>query len=92
MDNEQRDYAEEEYNRLLIEKQESADWPECTKCGEPIDYCQGHGNIYAWCPWCQSDDAEDYSPHLCRAHLAEYEGLSVDELDRRDREEAYDLL
>ncbi len=58
-------------------------------CGDPTDYCQGHGEK---CPWCQSDDAEDYSPNLCRAHLAEYEGLSVDELDRRDQEEAYDLL
>ena len=100
----QRDYAEEEYNRRLMreESEEECDcedhaeyednWSRCAECGDPIDYCQGHADIYARCPWCQSDDAEDYSPDLCRAHLAEYEGLSVDELDRRDKEEAWDLL
>jgi hypothetical protein len=64
----------------------------CTECDDPIDYCQGHADIYAKCPWCQNDAVEDYDPNLCRAHLAEYEGLSIDEMDRRDREEAYDLL
>ena len=66
---------------------------ECSECGEPIDYCQGHGAIYAQCPWCQEVETDDPdTDKLCRTHLAEYEGLSVDELDRRDREEAYDLL
>lgn len=64
----------------------------CPECGDPIDYCQGHGDVYAKCPWCQDDDTDEYSPDLCRAHLAEYEGLSVDELDRRDDEERMELL
>jgi len=51
---------------------------------DPFDY----GN----CPWCIDRDTDEYSEKLCRAHLAEYEGLSVDELDRRDKEEAWDLL
>jgi hypothetical protein len=47
------------------------------------------------CEWCRdpgSDNDEPDTGALCRPHLAEYEGLSVAELDRRDREEATDLL
>lgn len=89
LNDDERDYAEEQYNAALMHED---DTPRCAECGDWIDYCQGHGDIYRQCPWCQSEDAEDYSPKLCRFHLAEYEGLSVDELDRRDREEAKDLL
>jgi len=99
MDNdEQRDYAEEEYNlRLLTEEHDTDNCDccyvsKCAECSEPIDYCQGHADIYARCPWCNDDDTDEYSEKFCRAHLAEYEGLSVDELDRRDAEEAKDLL
>lgn len=39
------------------------------------------------CPWCQGKDTD--SPEgLCRGHLAEYEGLSVAQMDRRDAEQA----
>ncbi len=46
------------------------------------------------CAWCQ-DPHGDYDPvdperELCIDHLAEYEGVSVDELDRMDREQAAD--
>lgn len=45
------------------------------------------------CEWCRGSNEDAQSPEtLCRAHLAEYEGLSIDELNRRDREEAWDLL
>lgn len=42
------------------------------------------------CPWCADPNADDdIDPELlCRMHLAEYEGLSLDELDRRDAEQA----
>lgn len=40
------------------------------------------------CPWCtgSDDDEPDYDT-LCLAHQAEYEGLSINELERRDREQ-----
>lgn len=46
------------------------------------------------CEWCVNPNAGDAtSPEtLCRWHEAEYEGVSVDELDRRDREQAHELL
>lgn len=49
------------------------------------------------CLWCRVPDSEDIDDPatLCRDHEAEWEGLSVDELDRRDREwraEELDLL
>lgn len=42
------------------------------------------------CEWCANPDAGDAQrpEDLCRTHEAEYEGLSVNELDRRDREQA----
>lgn len=44
-----------------------------------------------FCPWCLNPDADENTPgvpdRLCRAHEAEYDGLTVDELDRRDREQ-----
>ena len=48
------------------------------------------------CPWCRTPDS-DYEPmdperELCRAHLAEHEGLSLDGLDRMEREQAADRL
>jgi hypothetical protein len=40
------------------------------------------------CPWCNGSDNDDPDPStLCRTHEAEYEGLSVAELDRRDDEQ-----
>ena len=48
------------------------------------------------CIWCQAPDSdqEPMNPEgqLCRGHLAEYEGLSLDGLDRMDAELAADLL
>lgn len=42
------------------------------------------------CPWCKDENASDDvdTRLLCRGHLAEYEGLSVYELDRMEREQA----
>lgn len=52
------------------------------------------GNV-TWkpsCEWCAGSEEDAERPEdLCRAHQAEYEGLSENELDRRDREEAMDL-
>jgi pyruvate-formate lyase-activating enzyme len=45
------------------------------------------------CPWCKNYDAAtgDEDPRdLCRSHLAEYEGLSEDELDRMEYEQAFE--
>ena len=46
------------------------------------------------CEWCVNPDADDAADpdKLCRAHLAEYEGLSVNELDRMVSEQTYDLM
>lgn len=44
------------------------------------------------CPWCAGSEADSPDPELlCRTHQAEYEGLSVAALDRRDAAEAADL-
>jgi hypothetical protein len=42
------------------------------------------------CPWCLNPRAtDDIDPELlCRVHEAEWDGLSLSELDRRDREES----
>lgn len=49
----------------------------------------------ARCPWCAGSYSDDDDPEtLCRTHLAEYEGLSVAELDRMEAEQAaeyYDI-
>lgn len=98
MDNdEQRDYDEEAYNARLPEEEaeeEAEDESrigECHICGEPIDYCLGH-SARDTCPWCVDENAEEYSTLLCRPHLAEYEGLSENELDRMESEQATELL
>ena len=52
------------------------------------------------CPWCKDglsspfepEDEDDALMHLCTGHAAEYAGMSVDEMDRRDSEESYDML
>jgi hypothetical protein len=52
------------------------------------------------CPWCKDgltspfepEDEEDAEMSLCRGHAAEYAGLSLDGMDRRDQEEMYDYL
>lgn len=51
--------------------------------------CEDHTE----CEWCNdSDNDEPDTDNLCRAHLAEYEGLSVDELDRMEDEQARELM
>lgn len=52
------------------------------------------------CAWCKDglsspfepEDSDDADMHLCRGHVAEYEGLSLDGLDRMESEQAYDYL
>jgi hypothetical protein len=53
------------------------------------------------CPWCvaypqmsdfEPEDDEDAEMTLCRGHLAEFSGLSLDGLDRMESEQLYDLL
>lgn len=41
------------------------------------------------CEWCIDSNADDamYPEYLCHMHLAEYEGLSEAEMDRRDSEQ-----
>lgn len=50
----------------------------------------------ASCTWCINPDSDEEPANpereLCRSHWAEYEGLSLDGLDRMEREEAADLL
>lgn len=50
----------------------------------------------AACPWCAVpyDQAPEYPDEdtLCRPHLAELYCTTVAELDREEREQAYDLL
>ena len=43
------------------------------------------------CLWCAGSDAEDPGPNACRPCLAEYEGMSVAELDRMEAEQAAEL-
>lgn len=50
------------------------------------------------CPWCldpesefEPFDSDDADQTLCRAHVAEYEGLSLDGLDRMESEQAKDM-
>lgn len=52
-----------------------------------------------YCPWCLDQtsefepfDSDDADATLCRAHVAEYEGLSLDGLDRMEAEQAKDFL
>jgi pyruvate-formate lyase-activating enzyme len=42
------------------------------------------------CPWCANPNTQDdsWSDDFCRGHEAEYEGLSIAELDRREDEQA----
>jgi hypothetical protein len=52
------------------------------------------------CPWCKDglsspfepEDEDDAEMSLCRGHAAEYAGLSLEGMDRRDSEEMYDQL
>jgi hypothetical protein len=49
------------------------------------------------CAWCadsdyQPFDSNDADAMLCRGHVAEYEGLSLDGLDRMESEQAKDFL
>lgn len=39
------------------------------------------------CPWCAGSESDEWSDEFCIWHEAEYEGLSVDQLERRDREQ-----
>ncbi|MEU7905282.1 hypothetical protein [Actinoplanes sp. NPDC049118] len=41
------------------------------------------------CPWCAGNLTDDIDPEaLCRAHAAEYDGLTESELDRMEAEQA----
>jgi hypothetical protein len=64
----------------------------------PSDWCVTASG--APCKWCADGDASTFEPAdsddadatLCRGHVAEYEGTSLDGLDRMEAEQAYDLL
>lgn len=43
------------------------------------------------CSWCADDSIDEYSPALCRTHLAEYGGTSLDGLDRMEASERADM-
>lgn len=48
------------------------------------------------CLWCTDPNADDVADsvsykRLCRSHKAEYEGLSLDGLDRMESEELADM-
>jgi hypothetical protein len=42
------------------------------------------------CPWCADPNAEDWADTLCKAHEAEYLGLSVAGLEHMYAEQAKD--
>ena len=44
------------------------------------------------CTWCADPRAEEDDGTLCLGHLAEYEGLSVAEYERRDGEQYAEYL
>jgi pyruvate-formate lyase-activating enzyme len=48
------------------------------------------------CIWCRNPDSDQEPEYpekeLCNSHLAEYEGLSEDELNRMYQEERMDLI
>lgn len=46
------------------------------------------------CEWCRNPNADDAANpfDLCDSHAAEYEGISVSELYRRDREQYAEWL
>ena len=60
-------------------------------CYKGIQGGNGH-TMTKCCPWCKDGLSSPYEPtdgidaekRLCRAHLAEYEGTSLDGLDRED--------
>jgi steroid 5-alpha reductase family enzyme len=39
------------------------------------------------CPWCEDSNNDEWSPLLCYLHLAEYEGVSIAELQRMEEEQ-----
>lgn len=43
------------------------------------------------CSWCVNPNAEEDDGTLCCSHLAEYEGLSESELNRRDSEQGAEM-
>ncbi len=69
-------------------------WP-CDSCQEyarrldvaAIEQAAEQGTAVNACPWCDGYDFEPHDPEsaLCRSHLAEYEGLSLGELERMER-------
>lgn len=43
------------------------------------------------CPWCKPDPPDDVDPgQLCMAHLAEHDGLTVDQIEEAEYAEWYD--
>jgi hypothetical protein len=40
------------------------------------------------CPWCAGSNEDVDAETLCRMHVAEYLGTSLDQLDREEREQA----
>lgn len=44
------------------------------------------------CAWCANPNAEGWDESLCLDHQAEYEGVTVDQLERRDRDQYAEYL
>jgi len=63
--------------------------PDCPRPGSCDDsaIAAGQAQLLNACPWCDGYDFEPHDPEsaLCRSHLAEYEGLSLGELERMER-------
>lgn len=55
----------------------TASGDDCLWCGRGIDY--------------EPFDSDDADQKLCRGHVAEYEGLSLDGLDRMESEQVKDM-
>lgn len=57
-------------------------------------YTTPSGNDCAWCYGsdCEPFDCDDAEQTLCRGHLAEYEGTSLDGLDAEDAANLADYL
>jgi hypothetical protein len=77
----------ESYDYPWEHAKEDTDWY-TTPSGDKCPWCEAYPTVSEFEP----EDDDDAEMSLCRGHAAEYAGLSLDGMDRRDAEEMYDQL